>query len=452
MWRIAYATQFDLAEDSPAAPAGSTPIMIGNSSRPPPAQRISGQLISMIRTHHCSKFSKNDIPVAIDPRGHFAAIGNQYGSILMFQIPSFRGFNFSLGQETSIFSAAVSPDESRIATLIKEDKICLWDRGTRAIDAVIKLEKQDSAEKFRHVAFCNGEKKLIVSGEKPGTALDLKREFAKICDIDQGSELARIDADYLSVATGRHTVIVCRNGHKLSILDSDFNLLGNLHLEGKRIVSAISENGKTLALASGDSLISWDLENSVTLNHFQSSISAEITAIAAGNGQKLAVSGFDGSILIFDSQSREAVTRIDQKISDQGNYSIGSLEFSHDEKLLAVGEHEGKITLWDLNEERPIHVFSRHLFNITTMRFVNEGKFLVACNRAFRGFAHSPESASNQLIEWDVTNAHPNLINYLLDNWYLDEIGLLKAGFVTRDNILEARKFGPMNIPSRESH
>lgn len=106
---------------------------------------------------------------------------------------------------------------------------------------------------------------------------------------------------------------------------------------------AFSADGNTLASASGNKILLWDVNTRKQINNFDAEKDIEALAFSP-DGKTLASSGADGLIQVWNLVPTPQV----QTIFSGHQGSIHVLRFSPDAKTLASGSGDGTILLWDL--------------------------------------------------------------------------------------------------------
>lgn len=64
--------------------------------------------------------------IEISNNGHFIAIGNEFGEILLFKIPEFEFLGKSTGHSKELNFLKWSPDDKQIISLSNDNSICIW--------------------------------------------------------------------------------------------------------------------------------------------------------------------------------------------------------------------------------------------------------------------------------------------------------------------------------------
>ena len=123
------------------------------------------------------------------------------------------------------------------------------------------------------------------------------------------------------------------------------NRIANLMADTKKPIRALSfaADGKTLASASGNKILLWDVNTREQINNFD--VGKDIVVLAfAPDGKTFASSSADGHIHVWSLASTPQV----QTTFTGHQGSVYVLMFSPDGKTLASGSNDGTIFLWDM--------------------------------------------------------------------------------------------------------
>ena len=133
-----------------------------------------------------------------------------------------------------------------------------------------------------------------------------------------------------------------------------------------------SPNGNVLVSIGGSTLTFWNVENGREIRTLQTSASG---ISFSPDGNMLAVGNWDGNIMLFEVESgaRKKILRSSQ--------SAERLNFSPDGTLLAVGTSNNAINLWNVADEQVVKTLSGHSGNITALDFSPDGTTLVSASR-----------------------------------------------------------------------
>ncbi|MDC0308428.1 WD40 repeat domain-containing protein [Planctomycetaceae bacterium] len=99
--------------------------------------------------------------------------------------------------------------------------------------------------------------------------------------------------------------------------------------------------------------------------------SAAYSVILSPSGQRLASTGFDGTVRIWNHNTQSMITSFQEHTG-----IVLTAAFNPDETMLASGGLDRDIRLWDVPKSEPVTVYDVAKFPVTTAVFGREGKFL----------------------------------------------------------------------------
>jgi WD40 repeat protein len=247
---------------------------------------------------------------------------------------------------------AFSPDSGKLVSA--NEKVRLWDVRTGRLLREID-EKKLLVDSFsvQDVAF-SADGRIVASGGDHLITWNVETgELVK--QFDNGSYVVALSADGRSIASAR--------GEKVLLIDME---TGRVRFElskssdNSRIHSlAFSPDSKLLASAGGalSDVRIWDVETGALKQSFSPYDLKEgfgIDAVAFSPDGKLFASGngYKGTITIWDTKTWE----LKATFKNVGLYanitkggSINSIAFAPDSKLLASGDQDGMVKLWDVS-------------------------------------------------------------------------------------------------------
>jgi WD40 repeat protein len=198
-------------------------------------------------------------------------------------------------------------------------------------------------------------------------------------------------------------VVFSPDGHTLaaSSADNDIYLLDPVsHLERRRlsghsgpvVAIAYSSDGKTLASATTEGGVKlWDVATGTESAKLE--VAKNIRAIALSSDGKLVTVTDDGNAILSDVVSGKALDTLVPYLEDNPFTAFLDAAFSPNGKLLATGDDNGKVTLFDIaSSTKTIASFSAHVTRVNAVAFSPDGKIL----------ATASDDRSVKL--WDVTS------------------------------------------------
>lgn len=195
-----------------------------------------------------------------------------------------------------------------------------------------------------------------------------------------------------------------------------------------------SDDGQTLILGTGGTIIHWDLMNGTPRKTLRCHVTfwPEITAGTTSNGNILARGSSEGEIQVLDAD-----TGMLRHTTKGHPKSISSLAFSPDGLTLASGSWDKTIKIWDAVKGTPRQVLKGHSSRIDSLAFSPDGLVLASglsdqtinlwdlkdgtLQKTLRGhskrlisIAFSPDgltlasgSSDHRIMLWDLTERHP---------------------------------------------
>jgi WD40 repeat protein len=64
--------------------------------------------------------------IEISNSGKLAAIGNEFGEIIIFKLPEFEYIGRSIGHSKELSCLKWSPDDKQIISLSSDNSVCIW--------------------------------------------------------------------------------------------------------------------------------------------------------------------------------------------------------------------------------------------------------------------------------------------------------------------------------------
>ena len=320
---------------------------------------------------HCLTFS---------PDGALIATGHSDGTVILWDVATHTLAATLAGHNGEVYSVAFSPDGSTLATGASDETVKLWDTATRNNFATLEVNQLATTVAFSADGsliaagtwFLRVKLWNAATGQEKNTFSDHRSRIRAVSFSPDGTTLASASVDGIVVlrnlAAGNITAIDGHSGPVLGLASSpdggtlaSYNmsygsgvkiwdtatqrkittLRGHYGLPIKSI--SISHDGTTLASASGNSVILWDLDtytDFANLDHedlpYEVSFSPDGTVLATG--------GWPGWVNLWNVRTQEQTTRV-TGLSDE----VKELEFSPDGEYLALGLNNGEIRTWDLS-------------------------------------------------------------------------------------------------------
>lgn len=173
-----------------------------------------------------------------------------------------------------------------------------------------------------------------------------------------------------------------------------------MHLRGHTDIVrsiAFSPDGEILASSSYDgSIILWDYEAARPLSRLPEAHTDWVLSVAfSPAGQMMASSSQDGTIRLWDVSDPTAPQAIGQPLQGHTE-AVNIVTFNPDATLLAAGSDDSTITLWDLGTGQPVDPpLTAHSEGVYGISFSPDGRLLAS------------GSLDGRIILWDVITHQP---------------------------------------------
>lgn len=153
---------------------------------------------------------------------------------------------------------------------------------------------------------------------------------------------------------------------------------------------AFSSSGRYLAVGdSGNRIFLWDLRSTEEPRVFTGKKSCgffthcNVDSVAFSPDEtRLAAAMVDDTVIVWDRETKRQLYSLDTTWSDfWGGDHIAALSFSYDGRVLATGDDDGKLTLWDGATGRRLQEIAAHESGISALAYSKDGRWLVTASR-----------------------------------------------------------------------
>ena len=354
------------------------------------------------------------------PRGNLVASGGHDGRILLWNPDQVKPVDLKeriagvvdsrppcielAGHTAPVACVRFSPDGGRLLSAGDDDLVQIWDV---AAGKLIKTLRGHGG-RVRSAAF-SPDGRWVLSGGHDATArlwsIEGYREVRVLqAHVLRGHHDALLDARFS--ADGDRIVTASRDrtartwdvatGSVLHELSEGHQWLATtalFHPDGRRLITCAGDDSTRIwNVATGtESLVLRDTGRNGAL-------------ALSENGQLTLTGSDDGPAKLFDTESGELLQTLRLKLESTDGQSangahgtaVSALAFSHDERLVAVGDVSGTVHVWRHDEEsseyRPWHSFDNHSRRITAVTFLPDGSRLLTA------------SLDNTVAQWDLEN------------------------------------------------
>jgi WD40 repeat protein len=264
-----------------------------------------------------------------------------------------------------------SSDDKNIAVASIDNIITIWDVEEKDI----KTFREDGSYKLTHVCFSPDNQMMAVS-TTDGTI--------KILSID-GREQKRIEAHSLEIncicfSPDSQEIASASGDHTVKIWNVDSGKESSLPIEHKTWVTSVcfSPDGKQILSSSADGEIKCciiDRKNNKIFNKVCLRLqryTREIKLLLYSNdGKKIAAFSTNDTVTIWNNEGKILRTL-------KGN--VGSLSFSPDSQLIALGMVNGEVQIHHVDIKEKSTYFSKHSSMVNSIYFNSDGKTLTSAS------------------------------------------------------------------------
>jgi WD40 repeat protein len=251
----------------------------------------------------------------------------------------------SVGQKIKSFSdtegypaVVFSINGKRFITSSYSGKIIVWDADTKKPVLMLKGNTAD----ILSLAF-NPVNNNIAGGGKDGKIIVWDQAGKVLMNyIGHNSEIKKV------LFNAQGTKLITASNAEVKIWDgNNFNMLKTINPGSKSVKALnVSYNLDRIAVVTGNRIIEiWDIENYVKENILPETDHNIISIEFSPDDKYVAVGGEDGSLSIINLTAKE-ITKV---IPDAHEASLGELKFTADGLKLITGGDDGKIKIWSLS-------------------------------------------------------------------------------------------------------
>jgi WD40 repeat protein/beta-lactamase regulating signal transducer with metallopeptidase domain len=331
--------------------------------------------------------------IAFSPDGRtFAAAtgGDQKapGAVILWNAATWQALGVKRGSAAGFTSLAFSPDGTTIAAGAPDGFVRLWDAATLVPQNTLKYGPCDSiafSPDGRALASAHRDGDVVLWDARGGRQLGLLKghrgPVAQVVFAPDGRSLATAGKD----KTVKLWNLTTRRQTARATLKGDLTPVWSV---------AYSPDGKTLAVADGPpdtpgTVTLWDVASRKVTAPLDGHERGVATVVFAPDGKTFASGSWDGTIRIWDTETREARHVL------SGLSGVTELAFSSDGRLLASAGEGDVVTLWDVATGAEDSRLTGFRWHVQSVAFSPDGRLLATGGS-------SPNGAQGELKLWDV--------------------------------------------------
>jgi WD40 repeat protein len=273
--------------------------------------------------------------VTFSPDGKILAIVQDDGNVVLWDTATHARLG-ELGDGNAIGAVAFSPDGKTVAAGDNDGNVVLWDTAMRT-----RLARFSEVNPIDSLAF-SPDGKTLAGGDDEG--LVVLWDTATGTRLGQLGQLSGDAIVQVAFSPDGKSLVTAGSGGVVLWDTATRSRLGQLGSHMMFFGSvAFSPNGQTLATANASGAALWDLATRSKLGQLglTNSSSQDLSAAYSPDGKILAIGDDEGNVVLWDTATRTQLAQI----SDGS--TVDSLAFSPDGKTLVAGDYDGNVVLWD---------------------------------------------------------------------------------------------------------
>ena len=261
---------------------------------------------------------------------------------------------------------AVSPDVKKILLYDRTGEISLWDSTKRSVVFKIPIGNDQLAS----AKFGNDSKFLIIT---------TRTGKASIWDIETGKMATKLGANiyqttpYTITPDGQNVIIASWWGKIDVFNNSDGKLVRSFRGYSQSIEDASYSPDQKLFVTASNTAKVWDAEKGTLIRELKPKYEGLHTVVFSPDGSKILAGGF-GGLQVWNALTGEPLFFVTTSVNQFDFISVYSACFSPDGKLIAGGQQDSTVRIWDAATGKLLTTMRGHTETVFSVAFNPDGK------------------------------------------------------------------------------
>ena len=314
--------------------------------------------------------------IAFSPNNQLLASEGKENTILLWDLKNGEQIRTFSGHQDIVKSIAFSPDGKTIASGSSDETIRIWEVST----GKPRFTFAGHAKEVSEIMYLQDGELLLSHGRSEGTIHLWNANTGEYIRTFSGhtGNLTSIASslDRKTVAGGSDVgTIHLWEPHTGELKTTIVNATGCVGVDDLVASVVFSPDGNTLVSINADNDIIqfWDVFNGEKIKTISSPPASTDKAIFSPNGNKLAITGRDGTVRFWDVASKTHI----RSLTGYANM-FTDMEYSPDGKTLALVSSMKRLRLWDVHSKKLLKTYRRDSKSITCVTFAPDS-ITLAC-------------------------------------------------------------------------